>query len=584
MPAFVFCCYCDKSRVFVSGKGVKMVQQDREVKITFEPTGRSVWILRGTSVSEAAGRCGLSIDSPCGGVGTCGKCRVRFISGIPAAGQADCEILDEAEIQAGWRLACQTTVTRDAVIAIPETSLFAEQLQILTDSSEVVEISAEDLPSKTATCPITLRDGERNFAIAFDLGTTTLVGELLELPSGSERAIAAGINPQVSFGDDVVSRIGRACQGASQAQEMRDVIIEAINKLVDELCEKTSIGRDEVRGLSFAGNTTMQHLLCGLDVSSLAQLPFTPASKESYEADATEFGIPAGPGAKVYVMPVIGGFVGGDTVAGLLATRMGQADGPVLMIDIGTNGEIVLARGGELLAASAAAGPAFEGARISCGMRAAAGAIEKVVLAEGLLKFSVIGGVEPIGICGSALVDIAAEMLRCGVMDSVGRIVTNEDLPDTACEELRQRLRADEKGQPEFLLTSGNGSPDVTITQRDIRELQLATGALRAGVGILLKQAGLQARDLQQVLIAGGFGSFIRRANAQRIGLIPTKVPAERISYVGNVSLHGAKWVLVSSAARKSARDLAGRVRHVELSADLDFQMAFADAMIFPEN
>lgn len=561
-----------------------MSERDKQVKITFEPIGRSVWVLPGTSVLEAAGRCGLVIDSPCGGTGTCGKCKVRFISGIPAPSEAGSELIGAEDIQAGWRLACQTLVTKDAVITIPDTSLFAEQLQILTESSEIIEISADDLPNGEVTCPITLCEGERNFGIAFDIGTTTLVGELLELPSGAERAIAAGINPQVSFGDDVVSRIGRACESPQKARELRDIILEAINKLTDELCEKTEVKRQEIRGLSFAGNTTMQHLLCGLDVSNLAQLPFAPENKDYFEADAAEFGISAGPGAKVYVMPVIGGFVGGDTIAGILATRMGQADGPVLMIDIGTNGEIVLANNGELLAASTAAGPAFEGARISCGMRAAAGAIEKVVFDGDRVHFSVIGGGEPIGICGSALVDIAAEMLRCGVIDSVGRMGADEKNPDPACEVFRKLVRDGEKNQPEFVLTEGNDSPPVVITQRDIRELQLATGALRAGVGILLKQGGLQADDLQRVLIAGGFGSFIRRRNAQRIGLIPNEIPPERISYVGNISLHGAKWVLVSKAARKLADDLSDRVKHVELSADLDFQMAFAEAMIFPDN
>ncbi len=561
-----------------------MSDGDRQIRVTFEPTGRSVTVLSGTSVLEAAGRCGLSIDTPCGESGTCGKCRVRFTSGLPEASKAGCEIFDQAEVAAGWRLACQTALTKDAVITIPETSLFAEQLQILTESSEIVEISSEDFSTskEKPVCPIDLQPGERNFAIAFDIGTTTLVGELLELPKGSERAIAASINPQVSFGDDVVSRIGRACQGADQRKEMRDSVIEAINKLVDELCEKADVRRGEIRSLSFAGNTTMQHLLCGLDVSSLAQLPFEPASKEKFEADAAEFGIQAGPGAKVYVMPVIGGFVGGDTIAGILTADMGSAVEPTLMIDIGTNGEIVLAAGGKLWAASAAAGPAFEGARIGCGMRAAAGAIEKIVIDQGQLRYGVIGDVKPIGICGSALVDIAAEMLRCGVIDSVGRMALDAELTGDCCDELRSRLRNDEKSQPEFLLVSGSDSPDVTIKQRDIRELQLATGALRAGAAILLKQAGLESGDLQRVLIAGGFGSFIRRANAQRIGLIPNDLPASRISYVGNTSLHGAKLVLVSFAAREQAEQLGCQTNHVELSSDTDFQMAFAEAMIFP--
>jgi uncharacterized 2Fe-2S/4Fe-4S cluster protein (DUF4445 family) len=216
-------------------------------------------------------------------------------------------------------------------------------------------------------------------------------------------------------------------------------------------------------------------------------------------------------------------------------------------------------------------------------MRAAAGAIEKIVL-DGGMRISVIGGVEPIGICGSALVDISAELLRCGILDPMGRLKGGEDTSNDMCEVLRDRLRMDANGDPEFILSEGReGRPDVTIQQRDIRELQLATGALRAGMSILLKQAGLAPTDLKRVLIAGGFGSFIRRSNAQRIGLIPPEVSPDRIAYVGNVSLHGAKWVLISAAARQRAEELAARTAHVELSSDMDFQMAFADSMIFPE-
>jgi len=559
-----------------------MVERDRQISITFEPTGRSVWVLPGTLVLEAAGRCGLAIDSPCGGEGTCGKCRVRFISHTPDPLDTESEFFSDEEIAAGWRLACQATITRDCVISIPETSLFNGRLQILTQSVAIAE-SVDDEPHDEL--PVEIVPGERNFAVAFDVGTTTLVGELLELPSGTEKAIAAAINPQVIFGDDVVSRIGKACQSPTDAQELRDIVVEAMNKLIDELCEKTEVQRDEIRGVSFSGNTTMQHLLCGLDVSQLAQLPFAPARYEAMDVPAIELGFALGEKARAYVLPVIGGFVGGDTVSGILASNLSElaADGPVVMIDIGTNGEIVLAMNGKLLAASAAAGPAFEGARISCGMRAADGAIEKVVIdTDGNLKYSVIGGANPIGICGSALVDITAEMLRMKILDSMGKLHDTDEtnsIPQKICD----RLRKDSKGQTEFVLCSGDDLPDVTIMQRDIRELQLATGALRAGVGILLKQDNLNSGDLNRVLIAGGFGSFIRRKNAQRIGLIPEDVPAELISYVGNVSLHGAKWVLVSTAARRKAESIAKTAQHVELSSDMEFQMAFAEAMIFPE-
>ncbi|MCD4825715.1 MAG: ASKHA domain-containing protein [Phycisphaerae bacterium] len=564
---------------------LKDEQQSASAKVTFEPTGRSVWVLPGTLVTEAAGQCGLAIDAPCGGAGTCGKCRVRFMSGAPQASDAAGEQLSPADLEAGWRLACQAKITTDTVIAIPETSLFTERLQILTDSEAVVEASAPPIPH--TQIPVDLVEGQQNFAVAFDVGTTTLVGELLELPSGAERAVVASINPQVSFGDDVVSRIGWAIQNAAKAAELRDAVRGAIDDLLGQVCKDAGITRDEIRAISLAGNTTMQHLLCSLDVSSLSVLPFEPARQEAWVSEAAELGLTIAPGGKAFVLPVIGGFVGGDTVAGILATDMTDAAGPTLMIDIGTNGEIVLAADGQLLAASAAAGPAFEGARISSGMRAAAGAIEKVIIArpDGLMKTNVIGGAEPIGLCGSAIVDIAAEMLRWGLMDPMGRILPIDELPADIPGALAERLREDDRGQMEFVLSVGrDGRPDVTIQQRDFRELQLATGALRAGVGILLKQAGLKPADLERVLIAGGFGSFIRRNNAQRIGLIPADVPPERIGYVGNVSLHGAKRVLISTAAREQTREISSRTRHVELSADMEFQMAFAEAMIFPES
>ncbi|MBN1943127.1 MAG: DUF4445 domain-containing protein [Phycisphaerae bacterium] len=551
------------------------------IKVTFEPTGRTVWVLPGTSVSEAAGRAGLNLDMPCGGTGVCGKCRVRFITGAPEKSGAGRNVLSEEELEAGWRLACQAAIETPAVVAIPETSLFADRLQILTESVRIVELSRGEPPHRKL--PLSLVEGEANFAVAFDVGTTTLVGEMLELPGGGERAIAAGINPQVSFGDDVVSRIGRACTSPAAAKELQDAVVGAINTLIDELCESAGADRQTIRGISFSGNTTMQHLLLGLSVETLSRLPFAPARTASLEAPAEKLGFALAPGGRAWVMPVIGGFVGGDTTAGILSSRLDELEGPAVMIDIGTNGEIVLSAGGELYAASAAAGPAFEGARIACGMRAAAGAIEKVVF-DGDLQTSVIGGVEPIGLCGSALVDITAELLRCGLLESTGRLHSQASAPAGACEALRRRLRNNEAGEPEFLLAAGTqGRPDVVLTQRDVRELQLAAGALRAGVSILLKQAGVQPGDLKQVLIAGGFGSFIRRSNAQRIGLIPAELSHEKISYVGNVSLHGAKWVLVSAAARERAEQIARRTKHVDLSSDANFQTAFAEAMIFPE-
>ena len=297
--------------------------------------------------------------------------------------------------------------------------------------------------------------------------------------------------------------------------------------------------------------------------------------------DSDTFGLVLHPEASVYVFPVIGGFVGGDTVAGLLACDMRELEGPVVMVDIGTNGEIVLLHNGKLCAASTAAGPAFEGARISCGMRAASGAIERVKAEDDLL-FSVIGGVEPVGLCGSGLIDLCGELLKIGVLRQDGRLLVGEELPDSVPEKIRQRMRLNENGEPECLLHEAHGK-QVILTQRDVRELQLGAGAIRAGIQILLKQAGIAATDLKQVLIAGGFGSFIRRDNAQRIGLIPPEVHHENVRFTGNIAFSGAKWVAVSQQAQEQAEILAMAVTHVELNQDPDFAMEFAMAMQFPD-
>ena len=301
---------------------------------------------------------------------------------------------------------------------------------------------------------------------------------------------------------------------------------------------------------------------------------------------ARELGIPINHRGMAYVFPVVGGFVGGDTVAGMLATQLSSQASPALMVDIGTNGEIVLADDGEIRAASTAAGPAFEGARISCGMRATSGAIEKVVLDDDV-RSSVIGNCPAIGLCGSGLIDLVAQLLKHGIVSPAGRLLPPEQLPASLPPALRRRVRTGPDGQGEFLLAEGGGgradSP-LTLSQRDVRELQLASGAIRAGIIILLKSAGLKTADLKSVLIAGGFGSFIRRSNAQRIGLLPADIDHSRIHYVGNVSLSGARWALLSREARRSAEQLARQTTHVQLSGDADFQKEFAEAMIFPAN
>ncbi len=607
---------------------------DRQLRVTFEPTGRAVFVLPGTKMLEAAARAGLTIETPCGGAGTCGKCRLKLTAGACEPTPAEAELLSKAELADGWRLACQTAVCEQTVATIPPGSLFASQQRILTETQGpaadvspglrkvYVELSRPDLADPRGDLmrlekqigrfdaelkmvrrlPRLLRDSgfkgtavlvddrlidfeagdttEECYGAAFDIGTTTLVAALLELRTGKERALASRINPQVAFGDDVISRIKYASASPVNLEELRRTITAAAAEMIDELCRQASIRREHIYELAFAGNTTMEHLLCGIDVEQLGQLPFTPAHGRGLLGSSSELGVAIHDGGSAYVFPVIGGFVGGDAVAGMLATGLSESDEPVLMVDIGTNGEIVLARDGELWAASTAAGPAFEGANISCGMRAASGAIEKVIFDDDV-ELSVIGNVAPVGICGSALVDLTACLLDSGILTPQGRLLPPDELGDTLSEPLRRRVRTSRDGQVEFGLAGGRDSP-VAITQRDIREVQLATGAIRAGVNILLRQANLEAADIQRVLIAGGFGSFIRRSHAQRIGLLPGQIDHQRIRYVGNACLSGAKWVLLSRRARKQAEQLARQARHVQLSEEADFQKEFAEAMIFP--
>ena len=407
----------------------------------------------------------------------------------------------------------------------------------------------------------------QNFAVAVDLGTTTLVAALVDVNSGNDVAVVARLNPQTRFGDDVLSRILHVRETPGGLNELHAAIVAAVDAMIGQLVEQAGIGRRQIYQVTFSGNTTMQQLLCGVDPSPLGEVPFVPAGGRSPVLYAGELPLHVHPWATAYVPPVIGGFVGGDTVSGILATALAEAPGPTLLIDVGTNGEIALAADGRLSAAATAAGPAFEGARISHGMRGSAGAIEKVVVGERLLT-NVIGNVRPVGLCGSALIDVAAELLRHGLLTPEGRLRTPDELPDDVLPDLAARVVVD-AGQVAFLLAAedetGDGRP-IVLTQRDIRELQLATGAIRAGTEILLRRMGLRPEDVDAVWVAGGFGNFIRRSNAQQIGLLPWQIPRRRIRYRGNTSLAGARLTALSRQARAEAEALARRTEHVDLS------------------
>jgi len=616
-----------------------MSAAEAEVKVRFQPSGRSVYVLPGTTLFEAAARAGIILQSPCGGAGTCGKCRVRVASGTCPPTETCRRILGDDEVERGMRLACQARVQGDCVVDVPDTSLFESRTRILTAGSEgshdldpaVVKTYVEMQPPTSGddlsdllrleralgrsvhvhldvlrTLPDDMRSAgfkgtavvccdrllafepgdtrQQTYGVAVDLGTTTVVALLVDFNTARECAVTAAMNPQVPFGDDVISRILQVRENPDALPQMQNKAAEVINELIGVLCKEAGVERRNIYEVAIAGNTTMQHLFCGISPAALGEVPFPPAFHRGLALPVSETAVDIHPNGRLYVFPNIGGFVGGDTVAGLLATGLDRRDGPALFIDIGTNGEIVLAHKGRLLAASTAAGPAFEGARITHGMRATDGAIEKIALTDGDITWNVVGNTRPAGICGTALIDLAAILLRVGVLDSTGRILGADELPDRVPPAFRKRLRPND-GHVDFLIVpedlSATGDP-ILLFQRDVRELQLASGAIRAGVAILLRRAGLAPNDLEEVLLAGGFGNFVRRSNARRIGLLPD-IPTERVRYVGNTSIMGAKSALLSRSARRRAEEIAARVEHVDLSLDPEFQMEFGMAMIFPE-
>lgn len=615
------------------------MMHETEIQVTFQPGDKTIYVLEGTRLHEAAAEAGLVLETPCGGEGKCGKCRVVVTDGAGEPTPAEVLNFSPDELQAGYRLACQSTVCRPMSVRVPQTSLAGTRHQILVHSDSTVQadgvpvvmkrcvelprpVRGDDAPDATRLeraigpfeadlamlrelprrlreayfhgtavlaegCLVDFEPGntEQNaYGIAVDLGTTTLAAALLDLTDGREVAVASRLNPQTRFGDDVLSRIVHARDRADGLEQLQQAIVSAVDEMIGQLCDESRTVRENVYAVTLSGNTTMQQLFCALDPRPLGEVPFVPLVGRGMSLPAEQLGLRIHPRGRAYVLPVIGGFVGGDTVAGIVATGLGDCSRPTLFIDIGTNGEIVLAVDGKLTAAATAAGPAFEGARISQGMRASAGAIEKVVV-DGRLRIHVIGHVPPTGLCGSALIDAAAELLRHGILAPQGRLRSADEIPAGVPQDLVRRIVGKEN-QLSIVLADEQEAADgrpVLLTQRDIRELQLASGAIRAGVEILMRRAGVGPKDLDQVLIGGGFGNFIRRNNAQRIGLLPQGVEHHRIRYQGNTSLAGARLVALSRPLREAAEKLAARTEHVDLAFDPGFHSAFAEAMIFPD-
>jgi uncharacterized 2Fe-2S/4Fe-4S cluster protein (DUF4445 family) len=603
-----------------------MIQKKLEVH--YQPFDKTTRVPPGTTLFSAAHWIGLPIDSTCGGRGTCGKCKVQVLEGGAEITTADRKQLRLSELEAGWRLSCQakvyedTTVTVPELLRVPKAATMGVNRLVLLDPNvrkvyvELTEPSLEDQRSDVErlrdaltaegfdmksdlrvlrTLPAMLRAAEfkvtavlggdqliavepgdtreESYGIAFDLGTTTVVGTLMNLRTGMAEAVRSTLNGQAPFGADVISRISHGMQGDEAKEELREAIQRTMNGILAELYETAGVDRNRVYEMVIVGNATMLHLLLGIDATPISMMPFTPAFREPLYLPARDVGLDIHPAGYVQTLPVIGAYVGADIVAGVIATGLAREDKMRVFVDVGTNGEIVLGSVKRVLCTAAPAGPAFEGSQIRCGMRATDGAIEGVTLTD-RVELQVIGGdIPPKGLCGSGLVDTVAQLRVAGLLDAGGKMRSREEVPEHP---LSDRLITID-GVRAFLLAE-----NVYLSQRDVRELQFGKGSIATGIKVLMDVMGVTATDLDEVLLGGSFGSYLNPESAKIIGLVPP-VDVDRILSVGNTAGEGAKMSLLSFRERQVAFELPEKIEYVELSGRSDFNDSFVSVLAFPE-
>jgi uncharacterized 2Fe-2S/4Fe-4S cluster protein (DUF4445 family) len=606
----------------------------RKLEVTYEPNGTVAHVPVGTTLFHAANWAGIPIESTCGGRGTCGKCKVRVVRGHAERTLADYRHLSDG-LDEGWRLSCQCEVTEDMLVEVPRAMSVPKaatmgvgrfvllepnaakyllelpaptlddprsRLRRVTDalSDEGLEVShtARVLPrlaeaiDEEGTSVVTatvvgdlLVDVEpgdtsgRLFGVSIDVGTTTVVATLMDLRVGAAVAVESTINRQAPFGADVLTRVSHTqMHGPEGLAELRAAIVATIDGLLGSVCATAGVARREILEVVAAGNATMLHLVLGVDPESIGRSPFTATFLEAQDLRAADVGIEIHPDGRLVLFPSVGAYVGADIVADMLATGIARDPGCRLLVDVGTNGEIVVGNEERVVATAAPAGPAFEGGQILHGMRATEGAIEGVSLdvADGAVHLQVIGGdVEPRGICGSGLIDAVAQLRLAGLLNDGGMLMS-PDAAVAAGHPLASRLRVDDEGVRAFALTD-----DVVLTQRDIRELQQAKGAIATGIEAAMRERGLEASDLDEVLLAGSFGTYIDPLGARVLGLVPP-VPVSRIHAVGNTASEGAKMALSSFREREVAFELPSFVEYLELSGMEDFNQRFIANVAFP--
>lgn len=594
-------------------------------KITFEPLGLSGQCQAGESILACAHRLGVGIISLCGGKGGCHSCQVQLLAGTASEPTAsELKAFSRQQLRAGWRLACQTYPTSEVKLNLPPSSLttlqrvqvegqeiavppepaaMAYQVKLIApsladpqadgdrlleslnrqhklDCKEIDIAALRQLSPKLRSwkwqCRASVRAGEviafgpwpsRQLGLAVDLGTSKVSGYLVDLSQGKTLAAKGDTNPQSRFGADIISRIYYAMKSPAKGAQLQKVIIAAINKLASELCAQAGAEVEEIIDSVIVGNTAMHHLLVGLPVGQLALSPFVPAVSKALDIKASRLGLKFAPGAYLHLLPNIAAFVGADHTAVLL-TIDPKSKGMTIAIDIGTNTEVSLIDGAKIVTTSCASGPAFEGWHIKDGMPAASGAIERIRIANNKIQYQTIDQAPAIGICGSGILDAMAQLYLAGLLDEGGRM--KQDHP---------RVRS-ENGRLEFVLASEKekgARRDIVITQQDVRELQLAKAAIRTGIQMLLEKHGNEEEEIQKVIIAGAFGSYIDVDNAIVIGMLPA-LPPERFQQVGNAAGTGARLALISLSKRAEAQKTASKISYIELANVPGFNQTFVQA------
>lgn len=611
----------------------------KEIKVTFLPGGATVTVPAGESLLNAAVAAGVPLWAPCGGHGRCGKCRVQVRSGqCQPPEEAEQKHISPLELQEGWRLACQAQALTDLEVLVPAEQQAIVRKPLEDELIEGVVLNPAVRQWRIQLPPPTLQDQRADFArlreslpeklcasqaalpalqalpsalrqnqfeviatvledklvsvalpasaraplgVAVDIGTTTVVAYLVDLSTGKHLATGMAHNPQAQHGADVISRTEYAARHPEGLKRLQQEAIGVVNQVVAQALESVGARDVDIYEMTVVGNTFMLHLFLGLDPQYIAQAPYIPVHSDPYIVAPTELGVKINPSGRIFCLPIIAGYIGADTVGMIAATRLLENEKPVLAVDIGTNGEVALWSGQRLVCASCAAGPAFEGAQIEQGMRAAPGAISGVVLKNGDIQIETIGQEPPVGICGSGLFDAMAVCLEAGIVDAMGRMIPPDEekkLPSALADRL-----CGENNTRRFRLApeaAGKCSPGVYLTQKDVRELQLAKGAVRAAVEMLLKECGLGVQDLSAVLLAGAFGNVIRPTSALRIGLLPPMDPA-LIRGVGNAAGAGAMLALINLEWREKSCEIAQRAEHIELSQRPEFQQLFMETMLF---